>query len=170
MDDDILVKNAQTYVAQHQIKLAARLGSGFHGIIFGAEGNPKAGQAGLTAIKVHQYPDPFQRELAVYQRLASINIIEIVGFNVPQLLNHDRTLQIIEMTVVERPFVLDFGGAHLDYFPEFPNEAWEDWENDMVEKFGVRWPEARGVLAALEDLDIHMIDVNPGNIGFADLI
>jgi hypothetical protein len=168
MDDDILVKNAQIYADQHQIQLAARLGSGFHGIIFKAEGNPKAGQTGRTAIKVHQFTVPFQRELAVYQRLASIKMHEISGFNVPQMLNHDLALQIIEMTVVERPFVLDFAGAYLDSYPEFSVEVWEEWEKDMVEKFGVQWPEARRILAALEELDIHMIDVNPGNIGFAD--
>jgi len=44
---------------------------------------------------------------------------------------------------VERPFVLDFGGAYLDFCPEFSNEVWEDWEKNMI-------------------------DVNPGNIGFAD--
>ena len=143
MDDGILVKNAQIYADRHQIQLAARLGSGFHGIIFNTVGNLKAGQSGRTAIKVHQYPEPFQREVAVYQRLASIQVHEILGLNVPQMLNHDLVLQIIEMTVVERPFVLDFGGAYLDFCPEFSNEVWEDWEKNMI-------------------------DVNPGNIGFAD--
>jgi hypothetical protein len=168
MDDDILVKNAQIYAERHQILLAARLGSGFHGIIFNAVGNLKAGQSGRTAIKVHQYPEPFRRELAVYQRLASIQVHEILGFNVPQMLNHDLALQILEMTVVERPFVLDFAGAYLDLYPEFSDEVWEEWERDMIEKFGFRWPHARRILAALEEFDIHMIDVNPGNIGFAD--
>jgi hypothetical protein len=93
---------------------------------------------------------------------------KILGFNVPQMLNYDLERQIIEMTVVERPFVLDFGGAYLDFHPEFSDEVWEEWEKDMIEKFGLHWPEARRILAALEEFDIHMIDVNPGNIGFFD--
>jgi len=48
MDDGILVKNAQIYADRHQIQLAARLGSGFHGIIFNTVGNLKAGQSGRT--------------------------------------------------------------------------------------------------------------------------
>lgn len=52
MDDGILFKNAQIYADRHRIQLAARLGAGFHGIIFKAEGDQKAGQTGRTAVKV----------------------------------------------------------------------------------------------------------------------
>jgi hypothetical protein len=34
---DILVKNSQTFAAQRQLQLAARLGFGIHGIIFATE-------------------------------------------------------------------------------------------------------------------------------------
>ena len=166
MDDDILIQNAQTYAVRHQLRLPSRLGSGFHGIIFKAEGNLKAGQTGRTAVKVHQYPEPFHRELAVYQRLQQIGVVEILGFNVPQILDYDDEIQIIEMTVVERPFVLDFAGAYLDFPPDFSDEVWEAWEDDKLKKFGARWPAAREILAAFEEFDIHILDVNPGNIGF----
>ena len=94
-------------------------------------------------------------------------MVNILGLNVPQLLGHDDELAIIDMTVVERPFVLDFAGAYLDIPPEFPDAIWAEWEAEKQEQFGARWPEVQAVLAALEEMDIHMVDVSPSNVAFA---
>jgi hypothetical protein len=48
----------------------------------------------------------------------------VLGFNVPQLIGFDDELHVIEMTVVKRPFVLDFAAAYLDVRPEFPEDVW----------------------------------------------
>jgi hypothetical protein len=45
---------------------------------------------------------------------------------------------------------------------------WIVWETQKREQFGERWPVVQSVLAALEELDIHMIDVSPSNIAFRD--
>jgi hypothetical protein len=50
-------------------------------------------------------------------------VTKIQGFNVPQLLGHDDEIWIIDMSIVTRPFVLDFAGAYLDVPPQFPTEA-----------------------------------------------
>ena len=50
-------------------------------------------------------------------RLKLARVEDILGFNVPQLLGHDDESSLIQMTVVERPFVLDFAGAYLDVPP-----------------------------------------------------
>jgi hypothetical protein len=84
--------------------------------------------AGKTAIKAHREIEPFRRELAAYLRLQEAQISEILGFNVPQLLRSDETLRVIEMSIVMRPFVLDFAGAYLDAPPDFPDETWKEWE------------------------------------------
>jgi hypothetical protein len=75
---------------------------------------------------------------------------------------------IIEMTIVTRPFVLDFAGAYLDNPPEFSAAVWTEWAIEKQEQFGDRWPQVQGVLAALEEMDIHMVDVSPSNIAFVD--
>jgi hypothetical protein len=77
----------------------------------------------------------------------------ILGFNVPQLIRADDKLHVIEMTIVTRPFVLDFAGAYLDQPPDFPEDIWTDWESEKRDQFDVRWPTVRRVLAALEELD-----------------
>jgi hypothetical protein len=50
----------------------------------------------------------------------------------------DDELLGFEMTVVERPYLLDFAGAYLDTVPQFPDEVWAEWEADKREKFGDR--------------------------------
>src|SRR5258708_5250046 len=152
--EELLIQNARTYAAQHQLCLAERLGFGIHGIVFVAENKTKAGK---TAIKVHRAAEPFRRERAVYERLQEAGVSEILGFNVPQLIRVNDGLLVVEMTVVARPFVLDFAGAYLDTPPDFPEETWAEWETEKREQFDARWPPVQAVLGELETLDIHML-------------
>ena len=163
--DDVFIQNALTYAARHQLQLAERLGFGIHGIIYVAE--DKSG-GGKTAVKVHRESEPYHRECSVYQRLQEVGVTEILGFNVPQLIRTDDDLLVIEMTIVTRPFVLDFAGAYLDAPPRFSEEVWADWEAGKRDQFDANWGQVRRVLDALEDWDIYMVDVSPTNIAFPD--
>jgi|SRR5580693_6345396 hypothetical protein len=165
--EQLLTQNAQAYATRRRLRLAERLGFGIHGIIFRTEGNPETGYV-ATAIKVHRSREPYLRECAVYQRLKEAGITKILGFNVPQILGQDDELCIIEMSIVTRPFVLDFAGAYLDAPPDFSAEIWAAWEAEKVDQFGARWPKVQDILAALELMDIHMVDVSPSNIAFVD--
>ena len=89
-----------------------------------------------------------------------------MGFHVPQFVGADDNLRVIEMSIVTRPFVLDFAGAYLDAPPDFPAEIWAEWEAGEREQFEARWPEVEAVLAALKELGIYMVDVSPNNIAF----
>ena len=96
------------------------------------------------------------------------NIGKIFGFNVPDFLGADDGLRIIEMSLVARPFILDFAGAYLDKPPEFSEEIWIEWEAEKREQFGPRWQTVEMVLAVLHRLDIYMVDISPSNIAFVD--
>lgn len=72
------------------------------------------------------------------------------------------------MTIVTRPYVLDFGGAYLDEPPQFSDEVMAEWYAEKKEPFGKRWPDALRILRALAELGIHVIDVNPNNISWRD--
>src|SRR6058998_462407 len=137
---ETLFHNAQMYASRHHLQVAERLGFGIHGIVFVAEDNSKAGK---TAIKAHQYPEAYLRERRVYERLQAAGVTEIAGFHVPELIRFDDELQVIEMTIDTRPYVLDFAGANLDIPPDFSEEVWSEWEADKREQFGSCWPEAR---------------------------
>ena len=166
MTEQILIENAQKYGSRHNLYLAERLGFGIHGIILVAENNFKVGK---TAVKAHRSVEPYLRERDAYERLQQAGVHEILGFHVPQLIRFDDELRVIELSIVTRPFVLDFAGAWLDVPPEFSEETWADWEAEKKAQFEGRWREVQAVLAALEEqLDIHMVDVSPSNIAFAD--
>jgi hypothetical protein len=72
------------------------------------------------------------------------------------------------MTVVKRPYILDFAGAYLDKPLDFSEEVMADWHADKQEQFEKRWPEVQAILAILETHGIYMEDGNPKNITFAD--
>ena len=97
-------------------------------------------------------------------------VTTVQGFNVPELIDSDDGLLVLEMTIVRRPFVLDFASAYLDSDkrPDFTDDAWATWEEEKKEQFEARWPAVQEVLAAFERLGIYLLDVSPGNIGFLD--
>ena len=90
------------------------------------------------------------------------------GFQVPELLDYDDTLQVIEMTIVAQPFVLDFAGAYLDKLPDYPEEVWEEWRSEKREQFESRWGEVQAIIGAFRRYGIFLVDVNPGNIAFRE--
>jgi len=164
MDED-LDSLAQRYALRRNIKLGERLGFGIHGTVFAAEDNTKPG---FFAVKFHREERPFERECGVYQRLREEQTTRILGFNVPKLLSIDAEFRAIEMTIVCRPFLLDFADALLDVAPDFSEEVLRQWEEERAEIFGERWPEVTRILAALQAFDVYLLDINPRNISFPE--
>lgn len=163
-----LVPRAHLYAARNRLEIAEpaeSLGSGKDGIILVAKNKDKRGQ---SAVKVLKENDAYFREKRAYERLQLAAVRSVMGFNVPQFLGSADDLQVIEMTVVQRPFVLDFAGAHLDARPEFAAEIWNDWEVEKREQFELRWPTVEKILAAFEAHGIYLLDVSPSNIAFLD--
>jgi hypothetical protein len=163
MNENLLI-HARAYTARRQLEIAEALGAGKDGLVLAVKGvaNPAK-----VAVKVLRFMEPYTREKLVYQRLEQFGVNIVAGFNVPQLLGSDDQLLALEMTIVERPFVLDFAGAYLDVRPEFPEEVWTQWEDEKREQFEAQWPQVRRVLDAFEARGIYLLDVSPGNIAFA---
>ncbi len=163
--NEMLIPNALQYAARHQLELAEGLGSGKDGIVRVAKHKARPAD---VAIKVLRWDEFYQREKQAYERLREFGVSAVRSFNVPQLIGSDDDLRVLEMTIVKRPFVLDFAGAYLDTRPEFPADVWADWEADKREQFEGRWPVVQEVLAAFEELGIYLLDVSPANIAFLD--
>lgn len=161
-----LTGRAEAYAKQSGLRLGDPLGHGVHGIVFATESQPETRPVVQSAIKALRREPDYQRERDVYRHLRELEITQVRGCHVPELLQYDDTLLIIEMTIVTRPFVLDFAGAYLDFPPEFSDEVMADWHAEKRDQFGSRWGEVQAILRELEGLGIYMIDVNPGNISF----
>ena len=162
---DIAIKHAGAYAARYELRLDERLGFGIHGSVHVVEHKIKGDK---SAIKSHRAPEFYVRERAVYQRLSIAGISDILGFHVPQFIRADDDLEVIEMTIVTRPFVLDFAGAYVGAPPEFSEEIWAGWEAEKREQFGARWTAVCAVMNAFEELGIFLVDVSPSNIAFLD--
>lgn len=154
----------EQFAAQRQLTICTRLGFGIHGSVHAV----KYSDSTITAVKIHKEYEPFRREFEVYERLDSLGVRNVRGFAVPELLTMDESLLLLEMTIVSRPFILDFAGAYVDFKPHFSEEIWAEWRAQKIDQYGLRWPEVCKVLDALEELDIYMIDVSPSNIAFRD--
>lgn len=141
------------------------LGAGVHGSVFAVESQT---EKRVSAIKVHEREPYYCRERDVYLRLKEHEIADVSGCAVPEMLRCHDELWVIEMTVVTRPFVLDFAGANLDIPPDFSDEVMADWRTEKQEQFGPRWADVQKILAFLEGYGVFMVDVNPGNISFGD--
>jgi hypothetical protein len=77
-------------------------------------------------------------------------------------------LQVIEMSIVTPPFVLDFAKASLDRPVDFTQEALDLWREEKREQFGERWDEVVRIMSWLSrELGVYLHDVNPYNITFA---
>lgn len=165
MDRSGLRHRAREYANREGLTLGNELGSGVHGIVFYAKSHTEEGR---LAVKVHERGTDYGRERDVYLRLSEHDVTEIHGCKVPELVGYDDELWVIEMTVVTRPFVLDFAGAFLDQPPDFSEEVLADWRAEKLEQFGPRWPEVQAILRVLEGYGVFMLDVNPGNVSFGD--
>lgn len=154
---------AETYAESRRIQLdftRRPLGFGSDGVVFESSRQ--------TAVKVFERSETFWQEKACYDRLKARGITFLAGFNIPELVDSDGELLIVEMTIVQPPFVLDFGKVSIDRPKDYPAEArqerWEHW----TELYGDHWPQVRRVLSALRGLGIHYLDPKPSNIAPAD--
>lgn len=124
----------------------------------------------ITAVKFFDRQDRFKRESDVYSLLLDKDIRNVGGHNIPRLLNVVPNLEVLEMTIVERPFVLDFAGAKLPHeVPDFGEEIMAEHYEHLRELFGDRWTEALHVAEMFRVATGYtLLDIHPGNIAFAD--
>lgn len=117
-----------------------------------------------TAIKALERRDSFIREKDAYLRLRELNVVDIQGFAVPILVDFVDTRQIVEMTVVFPPCILDFAKAYLDRPPEFSAEVIRDWREQTADLFDDDWDTVECLLDDLQRFGIFYFDAKPGNI------
>ena len=65
----------------------------------------------------------FVRERDAYIRLQELAIVDLERFSIPWLIRFDDSEQIVEMTVLSPPCILDFAKAYVDYPPDFSEEV-----------------------------------------------
>jgi hypothetical protein len=111
-----------------------------------------------------------QRNLSGNSRFISdwarTNVTKVCGLAVPTLIGFSRELLVIEMTMVQPPFLLDFAEARLDEPLEFPETEEETWAR-FADDFGDRLGDAQSVCYVLSSrYGIYYYDIAPRNMNF----
>ncbi len=163
--DETLREKLSAYARVRQFVIGRQLGTGTEGSVFAA--NP-LGNANEVALKFHRNEDGYFREKRAYERLREKAVVRICGFNVPELIDVDDRSMVLQITIVPRPFVLDFGGARLDQKPYFSDDVWEEWRQSKLEMFEQRWPIVENVIFEFQLLGIYLMDIHPRNIAFIE--
>ena len=121
-----------------------------------------------TAVKAFNRIETYLRELECYQILTINGIAEIEGFSVPQPMGSNAELAVLELDIVQPPFLLDFGKAYT-HEPPYSAEQMEEWRNDWAAEWTEKyWPTVWTIFCRLRALGIYYMDPTPGNIRFAD--
>lgn len=149
---------AASYAASRGRSLLRFLGDGNDGAVWESDQQ--------TAIKALERRDSYFRERDAYLRLQEFEVVDIQGFAVPWLIDFNDTKQIIEMTVVFPPCILDFAKAYVDFPPDFTDEVLRDWHAETAELFDTDWNKVEILLNELRGFGIFYFDAKPGNIRF----
>jgi hypothetical protein len=137
--------------------LRKALGSGQEGFVYPTEN--------ATAIKIFTYREKFERELAAYRRLHKCDVYDVLGVAIPRPIRFSMRLLVIEMTMVQPPFLLDFAGSTLDDPIEFEQGVEEEWWDRVRQDFEGRFELARDVFYALQHrTGIYYYDLAPRNL------
>lgn len=123
-----------------------------------------------SAVKVLEREKNFLIEKECYLRLKEAGIVQLIGLAVPTLVDYDDDLMVIEIDVVQPPFLLDFGKAYVDFPPPYwgDKQIIANMHAEGREMFGKNWSRVVRVLGALQRFGIYYVDPKPGNISFGE--
>jgi hypothetical protein len=162
--DSELLRRVTEYANSKGIQLVGKdlLGYGSDGSVWQT--------ARRTAVKALYHQKNYDHELECYQRLKAAGIRKIGIFEVPELEDFDIDELILEITIVQPPYLLDFGKVYLDHPPThlYDEQMLANAEQEWMERFGKRWSKVVHAMKMLEKLGIYYYDPRPGNICFGD--
>lgn len=149
------------YAKRHRLKfnIKEQLGEGTDGAVWATSND--------SVIKVIKREKTFETEFLCYERLMSRRVKEIDGLAVPAIIECSRDLQIIEMTLVHPPYLLDFGKAYIDRPAPYTPEQLQEWRRQWRQFFPKSdIPRVYKVLGILKSYGIDYVDPKPWNIRF----
>lgn len=153
-------KRSEDYAVAANYVSPARIvdepGFGAHGNIFATSEN--------NIIKVFAQNRPYATEKKIYQYFQDRDIKDLYGLNVPALVSYSDELLLIEMTAVQKPYILDFAECDLGKC-RYPQEQIHEFVQQMVERFDERAMDAESIFYRLvRQHKIYYWDLKPGNL------
>ena len=161
-DDSELLLRAEPYANSRGIRLIGKDMLGY-----GSDGWHSSRR---TAVKAVYREKNFSQELECYRRLKAAGVRKVGALDVPFLEDFDEDRRIIEISIVQPPYLLDFGKVYLDQAPThlYDEQMMANAHAEWNERFGKRWSEVRHAMRMLEKQGIYYYDPRPGNVCFGD--
>jgi hypothetical protein len=154
-----IIVRAENYASAKKIELVGVLGAGKDGTVWRTNRS--------TALKIHVVASSYRIERNAYMRLTDLKVKEVAGFSVPRWVDHDDTLQAIEMTAVTPPYILDFASAIFDEPPDFIEDEGHTFEDFIRARFDEH---TQAVLDLYDELaartGIFLPDMHSQNVKF----
>ena len=121
-----------------------------------------------TAVKSFFYEKNYRDELECYLRLMKYEISEICGLAVPTYEDSSDSLLTLEMSIVQKPYLLDFGKVYIDEPPPYfgDRQLMENWYAEVRDLFESDAETVHSVLFFLQKFGIYYVDPKPANIRF----
>ena len=88
-----------------------------------------------TAVKACYREDNYRNEIKCYEIFKNRGISKINGLSIPILEGSDSEGRVIEMTIVEPPYLLDFGKVYVDEPPPYRLYEMPSWHEKIREEF-----------------------------------
>jgi len=118
-----------------------------------------------SAIKVLELEKNYVQELRCYQRLLEHKVVRLDGLAVPKLIDFDDSLLVIEINIVEPPYLLDFGKAYLDESSPYSQEELSRYLTELAAHFSqADLPRIKKILRLLRTYGIEYLDAKAKNI------
>jgi hypothetical protein len=162
MTTDTLINNALAYCEHNGRQLIRKpvLGYGTDGTVW----QTKEG----TAVKAFELRKNYVNAVRSYRRLSERKLSEICGLSVPFFEGCDGTHMCIEMSIVQPPYLLDFGKVYIDRPPPYARGPMPGWHAQLREDFGENIQEVYRVISYLKSIGIYYVDPKPANIDFGN--
>ena len=161
--NDELIKNATDYceISGSKLVLNPALGHGTDGSVWRTSKG--------TAVKSLFLEKNYRDELECYLRLKSAGVSEILGLAVPTFEDSCDHLLTLEMSIVQPPYLLDFGKVYIDRNPPTIaiNNLWQ-WHAEVRDLFEADASRVYSVLNYLKRFGIYYVDPKPANIRFSE--
>lgn len=148
-----LLLRLKRFARKRRSHLVSQLGCGFDGLVCSTSRN--------TAIKAFRFPQLYVNERDVYRRLTQKGVTTVDDFQIPFFKDYDDDLRVIEMTIVEPPYILDFAAARLDQRPHHDPAEWNEAGRELFEH---NWKRVKLAIFGLEQYGVFLTDLRPSNI------
>jgi len=150
---------ASRYADSRGIKvyIGRTLGNGTDGNVYPTDRN--------SAVKVLKLEKTYVCERDCYRRLSERCVERIDGLAVPKLIDFDDSMLVVEMEIVQPPYLLDFGKAYLDHPSPFTKTQLASYDASLASHFRIDdLPRVKKVCRILRSYGIEYLDAKPKNI------